>query len=122
MTAKQQERKTFDNVILGIYAKNVVIWVKGGKTMREAGMIRFVEMAIFSGVQQLFFIRKVTTRGGFNCQNTYDSFRRVAVYFCEPWAGGLTQGGNFQKILDNSFQVVAVGWVQPVICRIPFYE
>ena len=85
-------------------------------------MIRFVEMAIFSGVQQLFFIRKVTTRGGFNCQNTYDSFRRVAVYFCEPWAGGLTQGGNFQKILDNSFQVVAVGWVQPVICRIPFYE
>jgi len=35
--------------------------------MRGAGMIRFVEIAIFSGVQQLFFIRKVTTRGGFGC-------------------------------------------------------
>ena len=48
-------------------------------------MIRFVKMAIFSGVQQLFFIRKVTTRGGFGCQNTYDSFRRVAICFCERW-------------------------------------
>jgi len=35
--------------------------------MREAGMIRFVKMAIFYGDQQLFFIRKVTTRGGFSC-------------------------------------------------------
>jgi hypothetical protein len=35
--------------------------------MREAGMIRFVKMAIFSGDQQLFFIRKVTTLGGFGC-------------------------------------------------------
>jgi len=34
---------------------------------REAGMIRFVKTAIFSGVQQLFFIRKATTRGGFSC-------------------------------------------------------
>ena len=85
-------------------------------------MIRFAKRAIFSGVQQLFFIRKVTTRGGFSCQNTYDSFRRVAIYFCEPWAGELAQGDNFQDILDNSFQVAAVGWVQPVICRIPFYE
>jgi hypothetical protein len=58
--------------------------------MREAGMIRFVKMAIFSGVQQLFFIRRVTTRGGFGCQNTYDSFRPVAICFREPSAGGLT--------------------------------
>jgi hypothetical protein len=34
--------------------------------MREAGMIRFVKMAIFSGVQQLFFIRKAITSGAFN--------------------------------------------------------
>jgi len=33
---------------------------------REAGMIRFVKTAIFSGVQQLFFIRETATRGGFN--------------------------------------------------------
>jgi hypothetical protein len=31
------------------------------------GMIRFVKMAIFSGVQQLFFIRKMVTSGIFNC-------------------------------------------------------
>jgi len=30
-------------------------------------MIRFVKVTIFSGVQQLFFIRKVTTRGGLSC-------------------------------------------------------
>jgi hypothetical protein len=53
--------------MLGIYAENVVVWVIGGKTMREAGMIRFVKMAIFSGVQRLFLVRKVTTRGGFSC-------------------------------------------------------
>ena len=29
-------------------------------------MIRFVKMAIFSGVQQLFFIRKAITSGRFN--------------------------------------------------------
>jgi hypothetical protein len=56
--------------------KNIVIRVIGWKTMREVGMIRFVKIAIFSGVQQLFFIRKVTTGGGFSCQNTYDSFRQ----------------------------------------------
>ena len=38
-----------------------------GKSMREAGMIRFVKIAIFSGVQQLFFIRKATTSGRFSC-------------------------------------------------------
>jgi len=32
-----------------------------------SGMIRFVEMAIFSGVQQLFFIRKAITSGRFSC-------------------------------------------------------
>jgi hypothetical protein len=31
-----------------------------GESMREAEMIRFVEMAVFSGVQQLSFIRKTT--------------------------------------------------------------
>ena len=34
--------------------------------MREAEMIRFVKMVIFSGVQQLFFIRKAITSGTFN--------------------------------------------------------
>jgi len=34
---------------------------------REAGMIRFVKTAIFSGVQKLSFIRKATARGAFNC-------------------------------------------------------
>jgi hypothetical protein len=34
--------------------------------MREAGMIRFAKMAIFSGVQQAFFIRKAITSGTFN--------------------------------------------------------
>jgi hypothetical protein len=28
--------------------------------MREGGMIRFVKMAVFSGVQQAFFIRRAT--------------------------------------------------------------
>ena len=35
--------------------------------MKEAGMIRFVKTAVFSGVQQLFFIRKAVTSGGFSC-------------------------------------------------------
>jgi len=35
--------------------------------MREAGMIRFAKMAIFSEVQQAFFIRKATTSGIFSC-------------------------------------------------------
>jgi hypothetical protein len=39
----------------------------GGKSMREAGMIRFEKMAIFSGVQKLFFIRKAITAGRFSC-------------------------------------------------------
>jgi len=47
-------------VILGIYAKNVVIWVIGEKGIREGGMIRFVKKTIFSGVQRAFFIRKAT--------------------------------------------------------------
>jgi hypothetical protein len=38
-----------------------------GESMEEAGMIRFVKMAIFSGVQQAFFIRKATTSGRFSC-------------------------------------------------------
>jgi hypothetical protein len=38
-----------------------------GESMREAGMIRFVKTAIFSGVQQLFFIRKAITSGRFSC-------------------------------------------------------
>jgi len=38
-----------------------------GKRMREAGMIRFAEMAIFLGVQQLFFIRTAITSGRFSC-------------------------------------------------------
>jgi hypothetical protein len=28
--------------------------------MREGGMIRFAKMAVFSGVQQAFFIRRAT--------------------------------------------------------------
>jgi hypothetical protein len=35
--------------------------------MGEAGMIRFAEMAIFSGVQKLFFMRKAITSGRFSC-------------------------------------------------------
>ena len=50
-----------------------------------SGMIRFVKIAIFSGVQQLLFIRKATVSGRFNCQNTHDSFRWFALYICEPW-------------------------------------
>ena len=30
-------------------------------------MIRFVKMTIFSGIQQLFFIRKAITCGRFSC-------------------------------------------------------
>jgi hypothetical protein len=37
-----------------------------GQNMGEAGMIRFVKMAIFPGVQQLFFIRRAITSGTFN--------------------------------------------------------
>jgi hypothetical protein len=61
-----------------MYAKNVVIWVPviGGKSTGQAGMIRFVKIAIFSGVQQLFFIRKATVSGTFGPQNTHDSFRQ----------------------------------------------
>jgi hypothetical protein len=32
-----------------------------------SGMIRFVKTAVFSGGQQLFFIRKMVTSGRFNC-------------------------------------------------------
>jgi hypothetical protein len=39
-------------------------------------MIRFVKIAMFSGVQQLFFVRKATVSGTFSPQNTHDSFRR----------------------------------------------
>jgi len=38
-----------------------------GKRMREGGMIRFVKMAVFSGVQQAFFIGKAITSGRFSC-------------------------------------------------------
>jgi hypothetical protein len=37
------------------------------QSMGEAGMIRFVKMAVFLGVQQLFFIRKAITSGRFSC-------------------------------------------------------
>jgi hypothetical protein len=47
-------------------------------------MIRFAKMAIFRGVQQLFFVRKAVTYGRFNCQSTHDSFRRFALYVCGP--------------------------------------
>jgi len=86
-------------------------------------MIRFVKMAVFSGVQQLFFVRKATTSGRIQLLK-YTRFVSSVypLYLQAVEAGGVTHGGNFQKILDNGFQVVAVGWVQPVICRIPFYE
>jgi len=38
-----------------------------GESMRKAGMIRFVKTAVFSGVQQLFFIGKTITSGRFSC-------------------------------------------------------
>jgi len=83
-------------------------------------MIRFVKMAIFSGVQQFFFVRKATTSGRIQLLK----YTRFVSSVCPLYlrAGGLTHGGNFQKILDNSFQVVAVGWVQPINSRIPFYD
>jgi len=34
---------------------------------REAGMIRFVKMTIFLGFNQLFFIRRASVSGSFNC-------------------------------------------------------
>jgi len=95
----------------------------GGKSMREAGVIRFVKMAVFSGVQQLFFVRKATTSGRIQLLK-YTRFVSSVypLYLQAVEAGGVTHGGNFQKVLDNSFQVAAVGWVQPVICGIAFYE
>jgi len=50
-----------------IFAWHPSLLVIGGKSMREAGMIRFAETAIFPGVQQLFFIRKAITSGRFSC-------------------------------------------------------
>ena len=52
--------------MLGIYAKNVVIWVTGGKGMREAGMIRFGKRVVLPGIEQLVFVRKETSSGTFN--------------------------------------------------------
>jgi len=86
-------------------------------------MIRFAKMAIFPGVQGVFFIRKAVTRGGFQLLNYVRFVSSVCtLYLRVVGAGELTHGGNFQKILDNSFQVVAVGWVQPEIRRIPICE
>jgi hypothetical protein len=42
------------------------------------------------------------------------------LFFRALRSGGLTQRGSLQETLDNGFQVVAVGWIQPVICAIPF--
>jgi len=56
-----------------------------GESMREAGMIRFVRTAIFSGVEQLFLERKAIASGTLNPESTHDSFRRFAICFYEPW-------------------------------------
>jgi len=49
-----------------MYARNVVAWVAGAKTMRKAGAIRSAKMAIFSEVQQLFFAREAVTSATFD--------------------------------------------------------
>jgi len=54
-------------VIPGIYAKNVVIWVIGGRTWGKPGRFVLQKWLFFSGVQQLFFIRKAITSGRFSC-------------------------------------------------------
>jgi hypothetical protein len=93
--------------------------------MREDGMIRirFVKMAIFSGVRRPFsYVRRLPPEDSVVKVRTIRFASVWPLYLRAVRAGGLTHGGNFQKILDNSFQVAAVGRVQPVICRIPFYK
>jgi hypothetical protein len=47
-------------------------------------MIRSGKTAIFSGVEQLFFVRKAITSGTLDPESTHDSFRRFAICFYEP--------------------------------------
>jgi hypothetical protein len=70
-----------------ICKESVVIWIIGGNSTGEAGMIRFVETAIFRGVEQLFLIRKTITSGRFSCQGTTIRFVGLPFVFAsrEGW-------------------------------------
>ena len=66
-----------------------------GEEHEGAGMIRFVEAAIFPGVEQLFLERKAIASGTLDPESTHDSFRRFAICFLRAArAGGLTGGGQ----------------------------
>jgi hypothetical protein len=54
-----------------------------GDSSREVGMIRFGKTAIFPGVEQVFLVRKAIASGTHNSESMHDSFRRLAICFCE---------------------------------------
>ena len=70
---------------MGIYAKNVVIWVIGRKSMREAGMIRFVRMTCFPRIRRLFFIRKAADSV---VKVRTIRFVGLPFVFANPWGRG----------------------------------
>jgi hypothetical protein len=62
---------TFDpNVCMVRFVGLPCVFTSGGSRATDAaklGRIRFVKTGIFSGVQQLFFIRRAITSGRFSC-------------------------------------------------------
>jgi len=82
-------------------------------------MIRFVKVTVFSKFNSSFLyvsrptqLLKYTRFVSF----VFPSYLRALQF------GGPLHVGDFQEIVDNSFEVVALDRVQPVILRIPFYE